>query len=65
LRGPPIGLAPPAMVEQLPAVEQKVSFLTGQGPEQATYTGALLWFVLGAQECWAAVGGRACTMPSW
>ena len=36
----------PAMVEQLPAIEQKVSFLTGHGPEQATYTGALLWSVL-------------------
>jgi hypothetical protein len=35
-----------AMVEQLPAIEQKVSFLTGHGPEQATYTGALLWSVL-------------------
>jgi hypothetical protein len=34
------------MVEQLPAIEQKVSFLTGHGPEQATYTGALLWSVL-------------------
>ena len=36
----------PAMVEQLPATEQKVSFLTGHGPEQATYTGALLWSML-------------------
>jgi hypothetical protein len=36
----------PAMVEQLPAIEQKVSFLTGHGPEQATYTGVLLWSVL-------------------
>jgi hypothetical protein len=36
----------PATVEQLPASEQKVSFLTGRGPEQATYTGALLWSVL-------------------
>jgi hypothetical protein len=36
----------PAMVEQLPAVEEKISFLTGHGPEQATYTGALLWSVL-------------------
>jgi hypothetical protein len=36
----------PATVEQLPAVEQKVSFLTEHGPEQATYTGALLWSVL-------------------
>lgn len=34
------------MVEQLPAIEQKVSFLTGHGPEQATFTGALLWSVL-------------------
>lgn len=36
----------PAMVRQLPAIEEKVSFLTGHGPEQATYTGALLWSVL-------------------
>jgi DMSO/TMAO reductase YedYZ molybdopterin-dependent catalytic subunit len=35
-----------ATVEQLPAVEQHVSFLTGHGTEQATYTGALLWSVL-------------------
>ena len=35
-----------AIVEQLPAIEQKVSFLTAHGPEQATYTGALLWSVL-------------------
>ena len=36
----------PAMVAQLPAIDQKVSFQTGHGPEQATYTGALLWSVL-------------------
>jgi Oxidoreductase molybdopterin binding domain len=36
----------PAIVEQLPEIEQKVSFLTGHGPEQATYTGALLWSLL-------------------
>jgi Oxidoreductase molybdopterin binding domain len=36
----------PAMVEQLPAIEQQLSFLTSHGPEQATYTGALLWSVL-------------------
>ena len=36
----------PAMVEKLPAVEEKVSFQTGHGPEQAIYTGALLWSVL-------------------
>ena len=35
-----------AMVEQLPAIEEKVSFLTSHGPEQATYTGALLSAVL-------------------
>lgn len=34
------------MVEQLPAIEQKVSFLTGHGPEPATFTGALLWSVI-------------------
>ena len=33
-------------VERLPPVEQRVSFLTGHGTEQATYTGALLWSVL-------------------
>lgn len=32
--------------EQLPALEQRVSFFTGHGTEQATYTGALLWSVL-------------------
>ena len=36
----------PAMVERLPAIEEKISFLTGRGPEQANYTGALLWSVL-------------------
>jgi hypothetical protein len=35
-----------ASVERLPAVEQQVSFLTGHGTEQATYTGALLWSLL-------------------
>ena len=40
----------PAMVEKLPAVEETVSFLTGHGPEQATYTGALLWSVLDSAE---------------
>jgi hypothetical protein len=33
-------------VEQLPAVEQQVSFITGHGNEQATYTDALLWTLL-------------------
>jgi hypothetical protein len=36
----------PAQIEQLPAVDEKISFQTGRGPEQATYTGALLWLVL-------------------
>jgi Oxidoreductase molybdopterin binding domain len=36
----------PAMVERLPAIDEKASFLTGHGPEQASYTGALLWSVL-------------------
>jgi Oxidoreductase molybdopterin binding domain len=36
----------PAMVARLPAIDEKVSFLTGRGPEQANYTGALLWAVL-------------------
>jgi Oxidoreductase molybdopterin binding domain len=36
----------PAMAEKLPAVEEKVSFLTSHGPEQGAYTGALLWSVL-------------------
>jgi hypothetical protein len=39
-----------ATVEQLPAIEEKVSFLTGRGSEQATYTGALLWSVLDRAE---------------
>jgi hypothetical protein len=39
-----------AMVEKLQAVEEKVSFLTGHGPEQATYTGALLWSALDRAE---------------
>ena len=34
------------MVEQLSAFEQHISFMTGHGTEQATYTGALLWTVL-------------------
>jgi hypothetical protein len=38
------------VVEQLPAIEQQVSFLTGHGNEQATYTGALLWSVLERSE---------------
>jgi hypothetical protein len=40
----------PAMVEKLPAVEETVSFLTAHGPEQASYTGALLWSVLDRAE---------------
>jgi Oxidoreductase molybdopterin binding domain len=40
----------PATIEKLPAVEQKISFLTGHGPEQATYTGALLWSVIESTE---------------
>jgi hypothetical protein len=40
----------PAMVEKLPAVEEKISFLTAHGPEQASYTGALLWSVLDRAE---------------
>ena len=36
----------PASVAQLPAVEQRVSFVTGHGTEQATYPGALLWSLL-------------------
>ena len=36
----------PATIEKFPAVEEKVSFLTAHGPEQATYTGALLWSVI-------------------
>ncbi|HUC69639.1 MAG TPA: molybdopterin-dependent oxidoreductase [Stellaceae bacterium] len=35
----------PAIVAQLPAIEQKVSFQTSHGPEQAAYMGALLWSV--------------------
>lgn len=54
----------PAMIEQLPPVEERVSFLTGHGPEQATYTGALLWSVLDRAKCWAAIAGRACAALS-
>src|SRR3954469_11570539 len=36
----------PDTVERLPAVEREVSYLTGHGTEQASYTGALLWSVL-------------------
>lgn len=32
----------PAMVERLPAIDLQVSFATGHGVDQATYTGALL-----------------------
>jgi hypothetical protein len=39
-----------AMVEKLPVVEEKISFLTSHGPEQASYTGALLWSVLDRAE---------------
>ena len=38
------------MVEKLPAVEEKISFLTAHGPEQARYTGALLRSVLDRAE---------------
>jgi hypothetical protein len=30
------------MVERLPAIDLQVSFATGHGVDQATYTGALL-----------------------
>ena len=40
----------PTTIEKLPAVEEKVSFLTGHGPEQAIYTGALLWSVIASPE---------------
>ena len=36
----------PAMVEQLPAKDERISFLTGHGTEEANYTGALLWSLL-------------------
>jgi hypothetical protein len=55
----------PAMVGQLPVIEQKVSFLTGHGPEQATYTGALPGPCSNTQKCWAAIVGRACAVLSW
>ncbi|MBV8119654.1 MAG: molybdopterin-dependent oxidoreductase [Alphaproteobacteria bacterium] len=35
-----------AMVEQLPAVQEHILFLTGHGPEQENFTGGLLWSVL-------------------
>jgi hypothetical protein len=36
----------PDAVQRLPAVEQPVSYVTGHGIEQASYTGALLWSLL-------------------
>ncbi|MBV8590370.1 MAG: molybdopterin-dependent oxidoreductase [Acetobacteraceae bacterium] len=36
----------PAELQKFPAVEQRVSFHTGHGTDEATYTGALLWSVL-------------------
>jgi hypothetical protein len=36
----------PATVEQLPAIQEHILFLTGRGPEQENFTGALLWSVL-------------------
>jgi hypothetical protein len=55
------------LVEQLPAIEQKVSFLTGHGPEQATYTGAVRCSgpCSNARKCWAPIAGRACAATSW
>ncbi len=35
-----------SVIDQLPVVEQAVSFQTGHGNEQATYTGSLLWTLL-------------------
>lgn len=35
-----------AAIEQLPTVEEHISFPSEHGAEQATYTGALLWSVL-------------------
>ena len=39
-----------SVIEQLPAVEQQVSFLTGHGNERGAYTGALLWSLLERRE---------------
>jgi hypothetical protein len=38
------------MVEKLPIVEEKMSFLTAHGSKQARYTGALLWSMLDSAE---------------
>ena len=35
-----------AELEHLPAIEERISFVTGHGGEESTYTGALLWSVL-------------------
>ena len=35
-----------AEIERLPPVNEHIAFLTGHGPEQADYTGGLLWAVL-------------------
>ena len=50
-----------ADVEKLPATEERVSFLTGHGNEEATYTGALLWTVL---EQAGALGATRASMPT-
>jgi DMSO/TMAO reductase YedYZ molybdopterin-dependent catalytic subunit len=42
-----------ATIEQLPTVELHVSFATSHGPEQAHYTGALLWTLLQRTEALA------------
>jgi hypothetical protein len=55
----------PSMVEQLPATEEKASFLTARGPEQATYTGALLWSVLERAQMLGGVAARGCAVLSW
>jgi hypothetical protein len=53
------------MVEQLPAIDEKVSFLTSHGPEEAAYTGALFGPCSSMRQCWAAIAGRACAIRSW
>ena len=47
----------PAELQKFPAVEQRVSFHTGHGTDEATYTGALLWSV-------RSLGRRATGSPA-
>jgi DMSO/TMAO reductase YedYZ molybdopterin-dependent catalytic subunit len=47
-----------AVIRQLPAVTETISFLTGHGEEKGTYKGALLWAVLEKEGVVEAGGPR-------